>query len=299
MPVAFCTSCQVCSASASRMALSRRAHSVSRFWSCCRSWLWRSAAVRSNSLMPATICDIVPSVVTVIRNQAPSSDVRGRLAAEGRPVLVSFSAGKDSIATELALRDAGVDTVLVYLWLVPGLRFVDDGLARLEDELGKPVHRFPHPSFYRWLNNFVFQPPERCAVIESFGLPSPSFDQMWTVVREELGLPPDTWVADGVRAADSIVRRASFVRYGLMKPRSWKCSPIADWLVGEVRECIASHGVSLPIDYEWFGRSFDGLDYRFLGPLAKNAPADFRRILEWFPLAELELARHEMMDAVR
>ena len=56
--------------------------------------------------------------------------------------------------------------------------------------------------------------------------------------------------------------------------------------------CIEGAGVDLPVDYEWFGRSFDGIDYRFTKPLSEHAPDDFKRLLEWFPLAELEIFRH-------
>ena len=108
-------------------------------------------------------------------------------------------------------------------------------------------------------------------------------------------LPADTWVADGVRAADSIVRRASFTQHGAMKPASRKVSPIYDWLKAEVMGAINQANIALPIDYQWFGRSFDGIDHRFLKPIHDNAPDDYQRILEWFPLAELELVRAEMM----
>ena len=116
---------------------------------------------------------------------------------------------------------------------------------------------------------------------------------MWNLIRKDLNLAPDTWVADGVRAADSIVRRASFTRHGVMKHHSRKVSPIADWLKGEVLGRIKQAGIDLPIDYEWFGRSFDGIDYRFLEPIRRNAPRDYEQILRWFPLADLEIMRHD------
>ena len=120
-------------------------------------------------------------MTTVINGQPPSAEIRERLANEGRPVLVAFSGGKDAIATELALQDSGVETVLVMLYSIPGripgktLDFVEDGLEKLERALGKPIHRYPHPSFYRWLNNFVFQPPERCEIIEAANIPTPDY----------------------------------------------------------------------------------------------------------------------------
>lgn len=233
---------------------------------------------------------------TVIKGQPPTTEIRDKLAAEGRPVCVSFSCGKDAIATELALREAGVETVLAYMYAVPGLQFVEDGRKSLEDQLGKEIKAYPHPSLWRMLNAFVFQPPERLAIIEAARMPELSYPDFWALVKEDLGLPVDTWVADGVRAADSIVRRASFSRHGIMKFSSRKVSPIADWLKAEVMGIIDRHNIKLPIDYEWFGRSFDGIDYRFLKPIKDNSPEDYRRILDWFPLAELEIMREEMKE---
>lgn len=241
-------------------------------------------------------------MVTIVKGQPTSAEIRQRLKDLGKPILVAFSGGKDCIAAELALQDAGVESTLVHLYPVPGqvpghaLNFVEDGLRMLEDKLGKQIHRYPHPSFYRMLNNFVFQPPERCEVIEAARFPTPDHTLMWELIKNDLGFPQDTWVADGVRAADSIVRRASFTRHGVMKTSNHKVSPVHDWLIKEVRGRIADAGITLPIDYEWFGRSFDGLDYRFLKPIRDNSPDDFAQILKWFPLADLEVFRRELEE---
>lgn len=230
-------------------------------------------------------------MTTVIKGQPPSVDIRRQLAEAGKPVLVAFSTGKDALACEAALREAGVETRLAYLYYVPSLRFVEETLAQQEDMLGKPIARYPHPSLWRWLNALVFQPPERCAIIEAAKMPTIEYEDMWDLIRDDMGLPHNTLVADGVRAADSIVRRASFVKHGIMKVARRKVSPIADWVKAEVMDCLNRHRLTLPRDYEWFDRSFDGIDYRFLEPLSRHAPDDYQRILEWFPLAELELFR--------
>lgn len=235
-----------------------------------------------------------------IEGVPPSAEIRDKLAREGRPVLVAFSGGKDAIATELALRDSGVETILAHLYLIPGrvpgetLSFVEDGLKRLEDLWQKKIHRYPHPSFYRLLNNFVLQAPENCSVIEAAELPTPDYLLMWQLIRHDLGLPEDTWSADGVRASDSLVRRGSIKKHGAMKTKGHKVSPIYDWLQGDVYNYIQAHNVPLPVDYEMFGRSFDGIDYRFLWPIKERFPDDYARILEWFPMAELEVMRNEL-----
>lgn len=230
-------------------------------------------------------------MVTQIRNQGTSAECRARLAAEGRPVLLAFSCGKDSIATWIALRDAGVEVVPAYMYLVPGLKFVDEELAYFEEFFGQKIARYPHPSLYRMLNHAVFQAPERLRIIESARLPEVEYGQLWDLIRKDQGLPEDTWCADGVRAADSIVRRAVFVKYGYFRPSKKKVSPVGDWVKAEVLGAINSAGVELPVDYEWFGRSFDGLDRRFTEILKEKAPEDYATLKEWFPLLEVDHVR--------
>jgi hypothetical protein len=223
-----------------------------------------------------------------------SRAIREQLATEGRPVLLAFSGGKDALASWLALRESGIPVLPYYMYYVPGLRFVEDYLTYCESIFGCRIARYPHPSLYRWLNRFVFQAPERLAIIEAAQLPEPTYEQMLTLVREDQGLPADTWVADGVRAADSIVRRLSVQKHGAMKSKHHKVSVVWDWRKAHVFDAITSAGIDLALDYEWFGRSFDGIDARFTGPLREHAPEDFERILEWFPLAELDLVRQEL-----
>lgn len=229
---------------------------------------------------------------TIINGQPTSKEILERLAALDQPVALSFSCGKDSIATWLAMREYDIEIVPVYFWLVPDLQFVNDELGYFEDYFGAHIHRYPNPSFFRLINHCVDQPPERLRVIEAANLPTPDYQQTWEVVLDELVLDPKTWKADGVRAADSLNRRTSFVKHGVMKESNRKVSPIADWLKAEVMGCIEDAGVELPIDYEIFGRSFDGTDYRFTEPLRRHLPDDYQRLLDWFPFLAADFIRH-------
>lgn len=230
---------------------------------------------------------------TVIKGQPTSAEVLARLKAEERPVLLSFSCGKDSIAAWVAMEEAGIEVIPCYMWLVPNLKFVQEELSYFEEAFDKKIHRYPHASYYRLIVDLVDQPPEHCGIIEAASPPKPQYDEIWRMIRHDLGLDPDTWVADGVRAADSIVRRASFVKHGVMKPGNRKVSPIADWLKAEVMDAINRKGVNLPIDYEIWGRSFDGIDYRFTAPMRERLPEDFEILKKWFPLIESDIVRHE------
>jgi hypothetical protein len=135
----------------------------------------------------------------------------------------------------------------------------------------------------------VWQPPERRRTLEAARLPHPDYEQVLTLVRQQWGLPADTPMVSGVRAADSPLRRIHISTHG---PVGRQTLAIWDWQKADVMDTIRSHGYQLPRDYDWFGRSWDGLDPRFLRPIARHAPADdLAHILDWFPLAESELHR--------
>lgn len=228
---------------------------------------------------------------TIIKGQPTSAEVMDQLKSSDDPVILCFSCGKDSIATWIALEDAGIEFTPVYLWYVPHLDFVDAEISYFEQKLGRKIHFYPHPSFYRMINSAVFQAPERLRIIEAAKLPTPTYDQMWDLIRDDLNLP-HAWLADGVRAADSIVRRASFVQHGVMKQKSHKVSPICDLLKSEVLGLIEKRGVELPIDYKIWGRSFDGIDYRFTEPMREHLSEDYEKLCEWFPLLKADLIRN-------
>jgi hypothetical protein len=221
----------------------------------------------------------------------PSDQLRARLAAEQRPVLLAFSRGKDSIAAWLALRDAGVQVIPYHLYLIPGLEFIDESLAYYEQAFGTRILNLPHPSLYRWLAHATYQPPERIRVLEAARIAVPSYTDVQDLIRTHCELPDSTWICDGVRAADSPVRRTSLLKHGPVSETRRTQKVVWDWRKRHVYEAIESAGLRLPPEYEWFGRSFDGLDRRFLQPIRQHAPADYRRILDWFPLAALELER--------
>lgn len=232
-------------------------------------------------------------MTTIIKGQPTSEQVLAQLKSENRPVLLSFSCGKDSIACWLALKEHDIKVVPVFMYIVPEMPFINAEIEYFEKFFGCKIHQYPHKSLFDWLGTGIFQTPERVPALAGLNFLSPSYEDLWSKIKNDLDLPQDTWICDGVRASDSIVRRASFTKHGVMKKHLTKCSPIADYLKKEVMDIIEKHGCELPVDYEWFGRSFDGLDYRFIKPLKDNSPEDFEHLKKWFPLVEVDIVRHE------
>lgn len=210
-------------------------------------------------------------------------------------ILLAFSCGKDSIATWLACRDS-FRIVPYYMYLVPDLEFVEESVCYYERFFGCRIMRVPHPSLYRWVNEMVFQPPERCAVIERHAPEDFDYLNMQDTIRDALGLSDRCYTASGVRAVDSPLRMTALKKWGAISHVKKQFFPVWDWRKDRLIATIAGAGCKLPLDYELFGRSFDGLDYRFLKPIKDHLPRDYARILEWFPLAEAELKRREYAE---
>jgi hypothetical protein len=211
----------------------------------------------------------------------------------GDTVVLSFSAGKDAVCAWLQLRRFFPNVVPYYLELIPGLGFVDEGLAYYERFFGAKIHRAPHPTIWRMLNACVFQPPERVNLIDDAVLPEPTYDRVAADVRLQAGVPEEAFTGVGTRTADSPVRHATVKRFGSLNDKRRSFQPIYDWRIADVERELRAAKVKLTVDYNLFGRSFDGIDYRFLRPIRDAYPADYARILEWFPLADLEIQRRE------
>ena len=227
---------------------------------------------------------------------ADSAELRRHMSARqnGR-TLLAFSRGKDSLCAWLKLRENFDEIIPVYMYTVPGLEFIDESLAYYEKWFGTRIIRMPHPSLYRQLNNLVFQAPENCAVIERLSLPNFDYADVFRCVREDYNLPL-IYHATGVRAKDSPMRWIAMQTHGPIADGEEKFHAIYDYNKAELLDTIRAANIRLPVDYRWFGRTLDGLDYRFLAPLKAHAPRDYARVLEFFPLAELELFRMEHRD---
>lgn len=231
-----------------------------------------------------------------IRHHASSTDLRRYVREKsGSTVILSFSCGKDAIAAWLALRPHFERVIPFYLYLVPGLEFIEEGLSYFERFFGTKILRYPQPNLYRMLKDKVFQTPERAVVLRENDLTPLTYDEIEGTVRAKNAVPK-AFMATGVRAADSPVRRSSITKHGALNPTRRTFFPVFDWNIKEVHSAIHNSKIRLPVDYRMFGRTFDGIDERFLWPVKKYYPRDYARILEVFPLAELMLHRREFQE---
>ncbi|MFI6168825.1 hypothetical protein ACIBCN_18740 [Nocardia sp. NPDC051052] len=223
-----------------------------------------------------------------------SAELLDRLAADARPVVLNFSRGKDSLAVWIELHRRGIPVIPVHRAVVPGLKFVRDDLDRYEQYFGTHIIDVPSYGFYRMLRNLVYQPPQRCAVIEAAAFPDVGRDDFDDLIRTVYA-DPDTWIVDGVRASDSATRLMAMKKYGPIKTQARRQSVLWDWQRAEVMNVINKAGLTLGPDYEMCGRSFDSLRYVWISQIRDRYPQDWETIRFWFPLIDLEIMRVEEM----
>lgn len=224
----------------------------------------------------------------------PSEQLIERMAAENPTCLISFSRGKDSIAAYLAIRDKFERVVPYFYTVVPGLEFVEESLAYFEQKMGCHIIRLSAPGCYRGLNKMMYQTPNTVRLVEALGLEVHTHDDMQEAVCGDVGIDYDTtFNALGMRAKDSMMRTLYFQKNGPVNYTRKLFYPVWDWDKQRVIDTIRKSGWKLPIDYKYFSASFDGLYCRFLIPIKKYFPRDWDKIVNLYPLIELDILRYE------
>lgn len=209
-------------------------------------------------------------------------------------ILVSFSRGKDSIATYLAVREKFERVVPYFYEVVPKLEFVEESLAYFEGKMGCRIRRYPAPGQYRAINGLLYQPPHTVRLVQALGLEQHSHDEIQEAVCSDTDLDYDfTFNALGMRAKDSMARTLYFQKNGPVNHRRKLFYPVWDWDKARVIDSIVRAGWKLPIDYRYFSASFDGLYLKFMLPIKQHFPRDWEKICNIFPLVELEILRYE------
>lgn len=81
---------------------------------------------------------------------------------------------------------------------------------------------------------------------------------------------------------DSMERRMGIHRHGPFGYDNVKA--IWNWSTKDVMKVIADNHIKLPVDYEMFGRSWDGFSYQFIKPIKDRFPEDYEKSKSGSPL---------------
>ena len=66
-----------------------------------------------------------------------------------------------------------------------------------------------------------------------------------------------------------------------------------DWSKDRLISEFERSGVKLPVDYDLFGRSFDGIDLQFVVPLKERAPPTIAESSNGSPWSRLQVWKYE------
>lgn len=218
-----------------------------------------------------------------------------RVREQTDTIALKFS-GKDSVAMWLRCREIFPRIVPIFHYWVPGLKFVQRTIDLYEDYFQAKIIQMPHPNLLNYLANGSYQPPHRWNVIEEYNLSTVDYDEPVDWVCEDLGLE-NYWVAVGIKASDSPIRAKAVRENGAWTPSKKLFYPVADMRKADLIELFHKHNVPLSEDYAIFGRSFDGLQYRYMAKVKEHYPEDYQTILRWFPLVEAEFARAKAYES--
>ena len=182
---------------------------------------------------------------------------------QGRPIYVSCSGGKDSVATVLALREAGVSIAAIlcadtgwealewYEWMarLPGLLGLPVTMVRADIEVRSDLMPVvaeveaalgisPSPMVRRMLGKGLF--PSRVMRWCTDDLKAAAMDA-W---RDEHG-QDDAIIATGVRAGESRARAGYQPVEWMRAAKQWHWRPILRWSLQDVLDIHQRHGIPL------------------------------------------------------
>jgi phosphoadenosine phosphosulfate reductase len=206
-------------------------------------------------------------------------------------VIVGLSGGKDSLVTlDLCIRAFGADRVKAFhMYLVRGLRCVEDGLRRCEQRYGIEVLYVPHWMLGQAYKNATYMPHRRRAD----GWRDMKLTDVEQAVRAKLG---SDWIAYGHRMNDSIERVGMLSRNEGLDRTGHRVYPLRSWNEASVVAYLRARRISLPPKLTILKRSMTGVSFHedVLIAIRDQFPDDFELIIEKFPFIEAKLARYEM-----
>lgn len=202
-------------------------------------------------------------------------------------VIVTFSGGKDSLATlDLCTRQfERVEAVFMY-W-VRGLEFQQRIIRWTEDRYGIKIHQVPHFEIASLMGSQVL----------SYYRPSypayraTSARELDDHIRRHFGIE---WIASGEKMVDSIERRAMMSASGQWDKARMHYYPLMHWTTKQVVNYNRFRNIILPAEYAFLRRSWAGFIGEDLVEIRKHYPDDYRKILEVFPFAEAITRRYEL-----
>jgi len=208
-------------------------------------------------------------------------------AIKHRSALVAFSVGKDSM-TVLDLCSRVFDHIeCVYMYFVPGLRFMEDRLMEAASRWHVKIHQYPHFHFYNTLCAGTYS----MEWYKTGQLTRLTADDIYGSAIRDTGIP---LIVTGMKKSDFLFRRLNL---GRNQRNVSVIHPIQSWHTYDVLAYLKSHNIPIPKGTSAATNSIDLSPLNLLW-LHDNYPDDFKKLLAYFPFAEAIVWRRKYFGNV-
>ena len=228
-------------------------------------------------------------------NLEKTLDIIAEMKRKGiKKVSLGFSTGKDSVFGMHILQANGIEVIPFYHYIIPDIKFIETNIQMYEDFFQTKIIRLPHPMLNDYIKYTYFQPLHKAANMSRYGTKHMGFQDIEQWYFKEAGLAPVEYDSNCMKMADSLNRRL-MLRNRPDIDEARKIVYIGKYIIdSEIWAYFKENNVPVTKDYEIFGRSADDLlNYQYLSGIKKHYPEDYATILEYFPLAEVELLRYK------
>lgn len=210
-------------------------------------------------------------------------------------VLVSYSGGKDSLAViDLCVKVFGRDRVKAFFWFtVPDLEVCNAQLRYCRERWGVDPAQIPHWDMVKCMKEGLWcdQSPASEKI--------PELD-LKLGYAYAMHVCEAQVFATGMKDADGLPRRHFFANIRDGGNPFWNrlMHPIRDWCKKDVIDYLRANGIPVPESEPGAVTTGVGLVHDALCWLHDRHPADFQKLLKWYPYAEAAIKRREWFGVV-
>lgn len=204
-------------------------------------------------------------------------------------VLLFYSAGKDSIALLDLVAPYFKRVVCIFMYFVPGMEHI-------QKYMNYSMLRYPNVEFHEvphWSLTYTLKAGLYCAPQPDVKLMK--FSDVANNCRLKFGID---WCLYGMKQSDNMNRgimlRGKEYELQAIQPKTKNVYPLSVWKNNEVLAYIRQRRLPEPVRYsnrkKSQGLTFDEDCFVYM---REHYPADLKKILETFPMAEIILYKHD------
>lgn len=206
--------------------------------------------------------------------------------------LLSFSRGKDSIASWLTLKKYFTKIIPFHCASVPHLSFVDESLDYFENVFKSKIERCISGEVISGISNLWYQSVEDEDLIDFLDMPEYDNHDIANAIRAKNNCQ-NAWCAYGINMSDSIDRRIYVSKYKGKIDAHKSFYPCYDFSKEDVMNLVSNANIKLPGDYKIASRTIAAMiGFRGLEKMMEVFPNDFDKVETCFPFIKAILARN-------